>query len=127
MPGERVILTLFAQVALILALTRLMGWIFSRFGQPKMLGEMVGGLILGPGLLGWAAPRVFQHVFPQESLQFLGILSKIGVIFFLFLVGLELEPSIFRARSKSAAATKIACAGISHLAMWCLLAAVILV
>ena len=50
MPGERVILTLFAQLALILALTRLMGWIFSRFHQPQMLGEMIGGLILGPSL-----------------------------------------------------------------------------
>src|SRR5438132_6165067 len=101
MPGERVILTLFAQVALILAFTRLMGWILSRFHQPQMLGAMIAGIILGPSLLGWAAPQAYQHLFPQESLQLLAILSQIGLIFFVFLIGLELESTLLRGRDKS--------------------------
>ncbi|HEV8293004.1 MAG TPA: cation:proton antiporter, partial [Tepidisphaeraceae bacterium] len=104
MSGERVILTLFAQVALILALTRISGWIFSRFRQPQILGEMLAGIILGPSLLGWAAPQFYQQLFPQESLQFLAILAQIGAVFFVFLIGLQLDPALVRTGGKSAAA-----------------------
>jgi Kef-type K+ transport system membrane component KefB len=99
---------LFVQVTLIVALSRLMGWIFSRFHQPQVMGEMIAGLILGPSLLGWAAPAAYQRLFPAESLQFLAILSQIGVVFFLFLIGLELDPAILRTRAKAAAGISLA-------------------
>src|SRR5258706_2968566 len=98
MSGERLILALFAQVVLILALTRVLGWIVARFGQPQVLGEMIAGIILGPSLLGWAAPQAFRHLFPPERLQFLAILSQIGLMFFVFLMGLQLNPALQRAR-----------------------------
>src|SRR5205814_7471842 len=107
MPGERLILTLFAQIALILALTRLLGWIVSRFGQPQALGEMLAGIILGPSLLGWAAPATFRHLFPPDSLQFLALLSQIGLMFFVFLMGLQLDSALLRARGKSTIAISL--------------------
>src|SRR3954465_6000771 len=89
MYGERLILTFFAQVTLILAVTRVVGWILSRFGQPQVLGEMIGAVILGPSVVGWVAPQVYLRIFPVESLPLLGAVAQIGAIFFLFLVGLE--------------------------------------
>src|ERR1043165_9212239 len=112
MPGERAILTLLAQIVLILALTRVLGWIVSRFGQPQVLGEMLAGIILGPSLLGWAAPQTFHHLFPADSLQFLAIFSQIGLTFFVFLMGLQLDPALSRARGKSSIALSLLSIGI---------------
>src|SRR6266850_501710 len=108
MHGTGVILTLFVQVALILALSRLLGWIFSRFHQPQVMGEMIAGIVLGPSLLGWAAPEVYQRIFPGDSLQILGVLSQIGVVFFLFLIGLELDPAALKSTAKSTTAIAFA-------------------
>src|SRR6476660_9703647 len=108
MAGERIILTLFAQIALILALSRVLGWIVSRFGQPYVLGEMIAGVILGPSLLGWAAPQAYSHLFPGESVHILAILSQLGLIFFVFLMGLQLDPTLLKGRGKSAISVGIA-------------------
>src|SRR5688572_31193730 len=108
MHGDSVILTLFVQVALILALSRLIGWLFTKFHQPQVMGEMIAGLILGPSLLGWLAPGAYQSLFPPASLGILGVLSQVGVVFFLFLIGLELDPAILRNRGKSTAAISLA-------------------
>ena len=101
MPGERAILTLLVQLALILALTRAFGWIFSRLRQPQIVGEMLAGLLLGPTLLGWIAPQLYSRLFPQESLPILAILAQIAAVFFVFLIGLELDLTPPRTRGKS--------------------------
>src|SRR5580765_1592700 len=101
MTGERLLLTLLSQLALILAVTRLMGWIFSRFRQPQVLGEILGAIVLGPSLLGWVAPRAFGRLFPPETLPILSILSQIGLMFFVFLMGLQLNPALLRGRGKA--------------------------
>src|SRR5947207_5455242 len=101
MHGTGVILTLFVQVTLILAVTRVLGWIFSRIRQPQMLGEMIGGVMLGPSLLGWTAPGVFGRVFPHDSVQYLAMLGQIGVIFFVFLMGLQIEVGQLKVKSKA--------------------------
>jgi Kef-type K+ transport system membrane component KefB len=107
MTGERLILTLLAQIALILALTRVMGWIFSRFRQPAVLGEMIAGIFLGPSLLGWAFPQIDGRLFPHETLPLLMVLAQIAAVFFLFLIALELDPWPARSRWKSSGAMTI--------------------
>jgi Kef-type K+ transport system membrane component KefB len=99
------ILLLLAQIAGILVAARLVGRAVGWIGQPRVVGEMLAGIMLGPSLLGWAAPGVFHTLFPPGSLGFLSALSQIGLIFFMFLVGLELDLKLLRGQGKAAVVT----------------------
>src|SRR5512146_3300389 len=88
--------TLLLQIILILCTARIVGRIFRRFGQPQVMGEMMAGILLGPSLLGWLAPGVFKIVFPSQSLDFINALSQVGLVMFMFQVGLELDPLTLR-------------------------------
>jgi Kef-type K+ transport system membrane component KefB len=97
--------TLFLQIGVILATARFVGWIFRKIHQPQVMGEMLAGILLGPSLLGWVAPGFSALLFPEESLGFLNSLSQIGLVLFMFLVGLELNPQTLRGRGHSALLT----------------------
>lgn len=99
------LLTLILQIGTILLVARVVGWIFRRFHQPQVVGEMVAGILLGPSLLGWVAPGASAALFPAESLGYLDTLSQIGLIFFMFLVGLEFNPTLLRGRGQAAVVT----------------------
>src|SRR5271170_3501452 len=92
------ILLLIVQVGLILGLSRLLGLLVIRLHQPQVVGEMLAGLMLGPSLFGWLFPRAAAMVFPTASIPYLNVLSQLGVIYFLFLVGLELDLNLLRNR-----------------------------
>jgi Kef-type K+ transport system membrane component KefB len=96
---------LIAQIATILIVARLMGWLFRRLHQPRVIGEMVAGILLGPSLLGWAAPTVSAALFPTESLGSLNSLSQVGLLLFMFLVGLELDLKQLRKMGRVAVVT----------------------
>src|SRR5688500_19284036 len=96
--------TLLAQVVVVLLAARLLGALFRRIHQPQVLGEMLAGILLGPSLLGWAAPHLYGRLFPQETLPFLAILAQIAAVFFIFLVGLELVTSFLISSYKQSAA-----------------------
>jgi len=84
--------TLVLQIAVILAVCRVVGMLFRLFHQPRVVGEMFAGILLGPSLLGWVAPSFSAYLFPHSSLGFLSALSQVGVVIFMFLVGLGIDP-----------------------------------
>lgn len=87
---------LFLQILVIVIAARSSGWLFHRFGQPAVVGEMVAGILLGPSLFGLLAPDLFQFVFPASSMGALKLFSQIGVCLFMFTVGMELDISQLR-------------------------------
>jgi Kef-type K+ transport system membrane component KefB len=93
---------LFLQLIIIVAAARMLGSLFTRFGQPAVIGEMVAGILLGPSLFGWLAPGAFGFVFPTPSLATLKLLSQIGVCIFLFVVGMDLDLNHLRDRAQTA-------------------------
>jgi len=93
---------LLAQLILIVLLARIFGHLAARAGQPAVIGEMVAGIVLGPSVVGVLWPDFFQFVFPASSLGALQILSQVGVILFMFLVGMELDLKSARKRAETA-------------------------
>ena len=93
---------LLLQVIVIVLATRLVGTLFTRCGQPSVVGEVLAGILLGPSLLGWLWPEAASFIFPNESLGVLKLLSQIGVCLFMFVVGLELEVSHLRQKAETA-------------------------
>lgn len=82
---------LILSMGVILLTARALGWIFHRIGQPRVVGEMTAGIILGPSLLGRLFPGAFAYVFPASSIPALTILSQVGLLLFMFVVGLEVD------------------------------------
>lgn len=91
-PAAMNLLLLVMQVTVVLLASRLVGLLFRKIKQPQVIGEMVAGILLGPSLLGWAAPGISKLLFPAGSLGYLNALSQIGLVLFMFLVGVSLNP-----------------------------------
>ena len=96
------LLTLIIQISVILITSRIIGLLFRKIHQPQVVGEMVAGIILGPSLLGWLAPGISAFIFPAQSLAFLNTLSQIGLLLFMFIVGLELDSKLLKGRGHAA-------------------------
>jgi len=83
-------------LAVIIATARAMGSLFGRAGQPPVVGEIIAGILLGPSLLGRLAPGASGYLFPAPIAPYLNMLSQVGIILYMFLVGLELDPALLR-------------------------------
>lgn len=93
---------LLLQIIVIIVVARFFGAIVRRLGQPPVMGEMVAGIALGPSVLGLLWPGASSFLFPLESMTTLGVLSQIGVVLFMFIVGMELDLQHLRERASSA-------------------------
>ncbi|MDR3651735.1 MAG: cation:proton antiporter [Paludibacter sp.] len=82
---------LLLQIISILIVSRIFGYLFAKIGQPTVIGEILAGIVLGPSLLGYFYPEAFHFLFATKSLGNLYILSQIGLILFMFTIGMELN------------------------------------
>ena len=78
-------------LAVIMVTARVVGAIFAKLNQPAVIGEVIGGILLGPSLLGRLAPDAQAFLLPGDAAPMLSVISQIGVILYMFLVGLELD------------------------------------
>lgn len=100
----------FLQMAFILATCRATAWLFMKIGQSRVVSEMIAGVLIGPSLMGWLFPGFFAYLFPAESKPILFSVAQIGLVLYMFLIGVEFDHGMIRKRLKSAAS--ISAAGI---------------
>jgi Kef-type K+ transport system membrane component KefB len=85
-----------------------MGVLARRIGQPPVVGEIIAGVVLGPSLLGWLLPGVQGYLFPKASMGIIYTLSQVGLVLYMFLIGLEFQHDLFRKRVRSAISVSMA-------------------
>jgi len=90
------------QLLVILFTARAFSYLFRKIGQPSVIGEIIAGIALGPSLLGYFFPECSLFLFPAESLQNLNVLSMIGLILFMFIIGMEVDINILTNRAQDA-------------------------
>ncbi|HVH29693.1 MAG TPA: cation:proton antiporter [Vicinamibacterales bacterium] len=93
---EGVALHLLIALTAVVVVGRLLGRLFRSVGQPPVIGEVVGGVLLGPSLLGILAPDVYNFLLPPSIVSPLGIFAQLGVVLYMFLVGLDLDSDLLR-------------------------------
>ncbi|MEY4834758.1 MAG: hypothetical protein RI980_873 [Bacteroidota bacterium] len=93
---------LLAQIVTIILVARFFGLICKKIGQPAVIGEIIAGIVLGPSFFGSYLPEFSNVLFPSTSLDNLKFLSQIGLIFFMFVVGMELDLRVLRNKAKEA-------------------------
>jgi len=98
------IANLLIQIGAILLVSRLLSRALTRLGQPKVIAEILAGILLGPSALGLFWPEGMALLFPAASLDGLGIVSQLGLVLFMFLVGLEFDPRLLAGRGRASLA-----------------------
>ena len=93
---------LLLQIITIIIVARFFGWIFRKIGQPTVIGEIIAGIFLGPSLVGMYFPEYSALLFPVESLGNLQFLSQIGLILFMFVIGMELDLKVLKNKANDA-------------------------
>jgi Kef-type K+ transport system membrane component KefB len=99
---EHPLAILLLQIITIIIVARFFGWIFRKIGQPSVIGEIIAGIFLGPSLVGMYFPEYSAMLFPPDSLGNLQFLSQIGLILFMFVVGMELDLKVLKNRANEA-------------------------
>ena len=90
------------QIITIVVVARIFGWIFRKIGQPSVIGEIIAGIVLGPSLFGLYFPDLKESLFPVDSLGNLQLLSQVGLILFMFVIGMELDLKVLKNKANEA-------------------------
>lgn len=93
---------LLLQIFTILLAGRIMGYLFKKINQPAVIGEMAAGILLGASFLGNYFPQISSFIFPPASLGNLNLLSQVGLVLFMFIVGLELDLKMLKGNTNAA-------------------------
>jgi Kef-type K+ transport system membrane component KefB len=98
----------FLQMAFILGVCRVTALLFMRLGQSQVVSEMIAGVLMGPSLLGWLFPAASAFLFPPASKPILFTVAQVGLVLYMFLIGVEFDIGLIRSRWRSAASVSIA-------------------
>ncbi|CUA69152.1 K(+)/H(+) antiporter 1 [Saccharomyces cerevisiae S288c] [Rhizoctonia solani] len=95
------------QLILIVCMTQALALLFSKIRQPRVIAEVIGGILLGPTALG-RIPNFSKTVFPPESLPYLSLVAGIGLSLFMFVIAMELDISVIKRNAKASIAISVA-------------------
>jgi Kef-type K+ transport system membrane component KefB len=109
--AEHALMHLLLALLVVLVFAQVMGELFRRYGQPPVVGEMFAGILLGPSLLGRISPAAMEFLLPSSVAGNLRVLAQVGVVLYMFIVGLELD--VHRLRQRAGAALVISASGIA--------------
>ena len=104
-PASNALLHVLLALSAVVVTGRLLGRLLAQIGQPPVIGEVMGGIFLGPSLLGRFAPDVSAYILPSSVAPYLSVVAQIGVILYMFLVGLDLSGRFLRRRAHAAVIT----------------------
>lgn len=93
---------LILQIISIIVVSRIFGYIFNKIGQPTVIGEIIAGIVLGPSLMGLFFPEASEFLFAKDSLPNLQFLSQVGLILFMYVIGMELDLKVLRNQAHDA-------------------------
>lgn len=123
MTTELLFHVLLALAAVVVA-SRTLGLLVARIGQPPVIGEVLAGILLGPSLLGALAPGSEAFLFPASARPTLTVIAQIGVILYMFVVGLEFDPASLRKRAAPYLVTSQASIAVPFALGWALAASI---
>jgi Kef-type K+ transport system membrane component KefB len=98
----------FLQMAFILAVCRVTGLVFKQLGQSQVVSEMIAGVLMGPSLMGWVLPGFSAYLFPADSKPILFAVSQLGLVLYMFLIGVEFDLDLIKSRMRGAASVSLA-------------------
>ncbi|HTN76690.1 MAG TPA: cation:proton antiporter [Pirellulaceae bacterium] len=98
-PATHVLPHLLGGLIAVIVLARLLGFVLRYLGQPSVIGEVIAGIVLGPSILGRFSPEAVTFLFPPATLPILSAIAQLGVILYMFLVGLHLNAGLLSARA----------------------------
>jgi Kef-type K+ transport system membrane component KefB len=101
---NKLVAAVFLAIAIVLIVARLVGVLAVKLGQPRVMGEVIAGLLLGPSVLGAISPNLQAMIFPTDILGAFGVAANLGLIFYMFLVGLEVDRGQLKGKVAQAAA-----------------------
>lgn len=97
----------FLQLAVILGVCRIVGWLAARIGQPQVVGEMIAGVVMGPSIFGALMPEAQAWMFPRESKAVIFSVCQVGLAVYMFLIGVEFDWTLIKSRLRGAAAVSL--------------------
>lgn len=104
---EEISARVFLGIAIVIVVARAAGWAAKKVRQPAVVGEIVAGIMLGPSLLGLINEDLPEKLFPLDTRPFLGIIAQLGLVIFMFIIGLELDMGLIRGKGRLAAVTSL--------------------
>ena len=108
MTNAQLAVQFFLQLAFILSVCRIVGFLAKRIGQPQVVGEMIAGVLMGPSLFGLLLPGLQQQLFPKPAMSILYASSQVGLVLYMFLIGVEFDTNLLRQRLRSAVSVSLA-------------------